>query len=418
MKARHSVLSILFATWIVSSVDRMAMSVALPYIATDFHLNALESGLLLSAFFAGYSISQIPGGMLADVFGVKRVATAAMLWWSIFTAITGVVGSFGHMLVARFVFGLGEGVFPACAFKTIAVWFPRRERATANAVMLASNPLGAALSPLIVVAIMAAWGWRTVFLVLLVPGLLIAFLFWRFVPDSPSASGRVTPQERNEIEGEDEPGETLAGRASFVDVLKEPSILKYFLVLFAFDIAFWGFTAWLPTYLVKARGFSMVQMGITASLPFFAGTVGSVLGGWISDRYFKHDRRIPIVATQLISALFLYLTFTAKSVVMMVICQTIAGFFLMTFFSTFWALPMNTVPKALMGMASGLINMAGQIAAFVSPLLLGVIVQATGGSFDLSFLLLIAALVLSSAIVMTIKGGDRSLLHDEVRDRA
>jgi MFS-type transporter involved in bile tolerance (Atg22 family) len=103
---------------------------------------------------------------------------------------------------------------------------------------------------------------------------------------------------------------------------------------------------------------------------------------------------------------------------MMVICQTIAGFFLMTFFSTFWALPMNTVPKALMGMASGLINMAGQIAAFVSPLLLGVIVQATGGSFDLSFLLLIAALVLSSAIVMTIKGDPRSLLHDEVRGRA
>lgn len=402
MKGRHTVLTILFVTWIVSSVDRMAMSVALPYISADYHLTPFQSGLLLSTFFAGYSLSQIPGGLLADRFGVRTVATTAMIWWSAFTALTGAATAFVQMGVIRFVFGLGEGIFPACAFKTIAVWFPQRERATANSIMLASNPLGVALSPLIVVAIMAAWGWRTVFFCLFVPGLLIALLFWKFVPNSPAESPLVSGEELREIEQEDAVAGIAPAKPKFIEVFKEPSIIQYFLVLFTFDIAFWGFTAWLPTYLVQARGFSMVEMGVTASVPFFAGTVGSVVGGWASDRFFRNRRRTAIILTELIAALFLYLTFTAKTVTMLVICQGIAGFFLLAFFATFWALPMNSVPKRMMGVASGLINMAGQLAAFVSPLMMGLIVEASGGSYDVALIFLVLALVLSAAIVLTI----------------
>lgn len=412
MKGRHTVLTILFITWIVSSVDRMAMSVALPYISADYHLTPFQSGLLLSTFFAGYSLSQIPGGLLADRFGVRVVATSAMVWWSAFTALTGAATAFVQMGVIRFVFGLGEGVFPACAFKTIAVWFPQRERATANSIMLASNPLGVALSPLIVVAIMATWGWRTVFFCLFVPGLLIAFLFWKFIPNTPAESALVSGEELREIEQEDAALGTPLAKPKFIEVFKEPSIIQYFLVLFTFDIAFWGFTAWLPTYLVKARGFSMVEMGVTASVPFFAGTVGSVVGGWASDRLFQNRRRTAIILTELIAALFLYLTFTAKTVTMLVICQGVAGFFLLAFFATFWALPMNSIPKRMMGVASGLINMAGQLAAFVSPLVMGLIVEASGGSYDVALIFLVLALVLSAAIVLTIPRS--KALHPEL----
>lgn len=402
MKARHTVLTILFVTWIVSSVDRMAMSVALPYISSEFLLTPIQSGLLLSTFFAGYSLSQIPGGLLADRFGVRKVATAAMIWWSAFTAVTGAAAAFMQMCIIRFVFGLGEGVFPACAFKTVAVWFPQRERATANAVMLASNPLGVALSPLIVVAIMAAWGWRSVFFCLFAPGLLIALLFWKFIPDQPSDSPFVSRDELRKIDEGDAVADDRISKPRLFEVLKEPSIIQYFLVLFTFDIAFWGFTAWLPTYLVKVRGFSMVQMGLTASVPFFAGTVGSVVGGWASDRFFRHNRRLAIILTELIAALFLFLTFRATTVTMLVIDQAVAGFFLLAFFATFWALPMNSIPKRAMGLASGFINMAGQLAAFVSPLVMGVIVEASGGSYDVALTFLVLALLSSAAIVLTI----------------
>lgn len=403
MKARHTVLSILFLTWIVSCVDRMAMSVAIPYISKEFHLSPSASGLVMSIFFGGYALTQIPGGILADRFGARRIATVAMLWWSAFTALTGAATGFVQMVVARFVFGLGEGIFPACAFKTIAVWFPKRERATANALMLASNPLGVALSPLAVVGIMSIWGWRAVFFCLFVPGLLIALLFWLFIPDRPSESARVSREELQEIEGSDQAAAAAdQGPVGILRVLREPHVPTYFLVLFTFDLAYGGFMTWLPTYLVQARGLSMTQMGVAASLPFFAGTVGSVLGGWASDRFFSNHRRLPIVATELMSALLLYLTFKADTLTAMIVCQTLAGFFLMAFFSVFWALPMNTIPKELMGVAGGLINMAGQIATFISPLILGYLVGAADGNFYHAFLLLIGALVVSSALVFTI----------------
>lgn len=146
----------------------------------------------------------------------------------------------------------------------------------------------------------------------------------------------------------------------------------------------------------------MAQMGVAASLPFFAGTVGCVLGGWASDKYFSNNRRIPVVAIQLMSALLLYLMFITNSTTVLVICQTLVGFCLAFVTSAFWALPMNTVPKALMGVISGVINMAGQIAAFITPISIGYLVKAAGGHFGLAFMLLIASAVASCAIVFTI----------------
>jgi len=402
-KARHTVLSVLFVSWIVSFMDRMVMSVAIPYIAVDFHLTPLAMGVVMSAFFASYSVSQIPGGLLADIFGVRKIGTIALLWWSGFTAITGAVGNLTQMIIARLLFGLGEGIYPACVFKSVAVWFPPKERATANGIRFAASPLGSALSPLVVVGIMSVWGWRAAFFSLFVPGVVISLLVWIFVRDNPSESNRVSPEELVEIEG----GGALAVRGpemtgKLARVFKEPVVLKCFAVLFFFDIAYWGFATWLPTYLVRARGFTMTQMGLAASLPFFAGAIACVLGGWTSDKFYRRNRRRPIVAAQLLSAFLLYMTFTATSTTMLLISQTLAGFCLNFFFTAFWALPMNTVPREVMGVASGFINMAGQIAAFISPIVIGYLVGIAGGNYELSFVFLIALLLVSCASVFTL----------------
>ena len=400
-KARHTVLAIIFFSWIVSFMDRIAMSVAIPYIAVDFDLSPLAMGVVMSAFFASYSISHIPGGLFADMFGVRKVATIGMVWWSAFTAITGVVANLTQMLTARFVFGLGEGVYPACSFKTVAVWFPKSERAMASSIMLAATSLGAAISPLLVGWIMSSWGWRAAFYSLSLPGALVALLFWIFIPNKPADSKRVSSDELKEIE-EDYAGQSSEEKIEYREIIRQPYILKYFFALFSFDIAYWGFTTWLPTYLVKARGFSMTEMGIVASLPFFAGVVGSLLGGWLSDKCFSENRKIPIISTQLLAALCLYLTFASKSEAMLIVWQTLAGFGLKFFFSTFWALPMNTVPRKLMGITSGFINMAAQIAAFISPLCVGYLVGISGGKFSLTFEFMIASIFVSCAIIFTL----------------
>jgi len=401
-KARYSILSILFVTSLISFMDKMVMSVAIPYISADFALTPWESGLVMGVFFAGYSISQVPGGFLADKFGVRKVATTALLWWSAFTGITGATTNVVQMALCRFVFGLGEGVFPACAFKAIAIWFPLRERATANAIKFAAGPLGAAFSPLVVVAIMSVWGWRDVFYILFVPGIAIALVFWIFVRDKPSDGKFVSAEELAEIEGQHDitvPDEA-SEKMSFAMVMREPNIMRYFLALFAFDIGYWGFTTWLPSYLVQARGFTMVEMGVAASLPYFAGTLGSFLGGFLSDKYFFQNRKALIIMAQLIAALLLYTMFKSTSTIVLVISQTAAGFFLNIFFTAFWAVPMNSISKNMMGVASGFINMAGQIAAFISPIFIGYLVSLSNGSFDLTFMFLIFCILASCVVIV------------------
>jgi sugar phosphate permease len=402
-QARHTVLAVLFVIQIISYMDRMVMSVAIPYIATDFHLNSVGMGVVMSAFFLSYSISQIPGGLLADKFGVRRVATIAMLWWSAFTAVTGAATNVTQMLIARFCFGLGEGIYPACSFKTIAVWFSKKERAAATAILLACGALGVALAPILGVKIVALWGWRTVFYSLFIPGVLAALLFWMLVPDKNNHNDLTSPDG---VGGIDDDGHTVAElspkKISFLKLLKEPNLLKCFFILLTFDLAYWGFSSWLPTYLVKARHFTPDQMGVAASLPPLAGAVGCLLGGWASEKLFSKNRKIPIIIAQLVTASMLYLMYTTKSVHTLLIVQTVAGFFLYLFFSAFWALPMNTVPKNVMGSASGVINMAGQIAAFISPLAVGSLIEFSGGEFQFTFIFFIVSILVSFGIVLTL----------------
>ena len=244
-KARHTVLSILGFTWIVTYFERTVMSVAMPYIAADYHLSPLNTGVLLGVFYAGYAIFQVPGGVLADLYGVRIVATISILWRAIFVALTAAAANLTQLLAVRMLFGLGDGLFPASAFKTIAVWFPRRERTRANALMLAVMPLGTALAPLAMIPIVSLWGWRAAFYFLLIPGAVTALLFWIFVTNKPAESSRVTADEVLEIE-ESSGAATRKKltRADLLDALKRPDILKYFLVVLAYDTAYWGYWSW------------------------------------------------------------------------------------------------------------------------------------------------------------------------------
>jgi sugar phosphate permease len=250
---------------------------------------------------------------------------------------------------------------------------------------------------------MSLWGWRSVFYSLFLPGLIVAALFWTFVPNRPSESKRASAEELAEMSADDAPDSLKGGgEVRLVALLKDRNIQKFFWAYFTFALAIWGFTAWLPTYLVKARGFSMVQMGVFSSLPFLAGTAGSILGGWVSDRIFSNNRRLPIVISGLASALFLSIMLSSDSVYLLAACQVLTGFFLLFFVTSFWALPMNAVPKEVMGAASGFINMAGQIAGFIAPLVLGYLVDETGGDYNLAFLFLVSSLLISSGIIWMI----------------
>jgi len=405
-KYRHLAVFVLFMVWIVSYMDRMVMATAIPYIAQEFSLSPMAMGVVLSSFFFGYAGFQVIGGILADKYGARRVIAGAVFWWSAFTAFTGMASSLGSMVWIRALFGAGEGVAPAATWKSCAIWSPAKVRGVTSGVMMCSNALGPALAPLFVAVVMASWGWRTVFYSLTIPGILLALWVWYGLPDNPADKKGISQAELDELK-EDKPMGDSAVTGSpmaFWEIVKQDAVWKSFFILFFNNIMSWGFSSWLPSYLVQARGVSLAQLGVVASLPFFAGTIGWVLGGWLSDHPFKHNRKIPLITSQWITAVLLYMSYTAQDIQSLTIWLTLTGFVFYVAVGVVFSLPVSAISKEITGRAMGIVNTGGQVAGFLSPLIIGFLVQMSGGGargFDTAFMFLIAAVLTSSVVALS-----------------
>jgi sugar phosphate permease len=404
-KLRYTVLALIWLGWMMSFLDRMVMSLALPFIGRDMHIDAALQGAIISTFFFGYALCQIPGGLLADRFGARKVMSFGIAWWSVFTTCTGLVGNYSAMLVLRALFGVGEGVFPGSSWKMIATYFPPKERATATAVQSTVNTLGPAAASLVAAAIIASFGWRTVFIFLGIPGLVIAVIMYFYFRDNPKDHPGMTAEELREIDSGKEDG-TEASRTdtTFKQFLRSPLLWQMVFIWFLFDITFWGFTSWLPSYLMKVRGFSILQTGVAGSLPFLVGAVGTLVGGYISDRINLNKNKWVYIPNALVAALFLYLTYTVASAEMAVVYQTISAFFMFLAMAAFWGLVMHSIPPHIMGACSGTVNFGGQVAGFISPFAMGYLIDRSGGSFDTAFIFLICSLVLSTLVAVSLRG--------------
>jgi len=173
------------------------------------------------------------------------------------------------------------------------------------------------------------------------------------------------------------------------------------IIWFLFDITFWGFVSWLPSYLMKIRGFSVIKTGMLGSLPFFVGTIGMLIGGYLSDR-FKGYRKWLFIPNTLIAAGFLYLTYSVTSAEWAVAFQCVSSLFMFLAFAAFWGLVIDAIPPEIMGASSGTVNFGGQLAGFVSPVLMGHLIDVNQGSFDMAFMLLIVAAVGASLVALTV----------------
>lgn len=400
-RVRYSVLSILWVSWLFSFLDRMVISVSLPFIGADFQLDAASQGIILSAFFGGYALFQIPGGMLADRFGSRRVMAFAIAWWSVFTSLTGMALSYPVLLVCRFVFGVGEGCFPGASWKTIATYFPSKERATATAIQSSVNTLGPAVASLVAAGVIAAFGWRAVFIGLGIPGIAVTLLILFYIKDNPLQHPGMTTEELNEL-NIDAQEASIKNKIQFKQFLQTKILWQMVFIWFLFDITFWGFVSWLPSYLMKIRGFSVIKTGILGSLPFFIGTIGMLAGGYLSDK-FKGYRKWLFIPNTLVAAGFLYLTYSVTSADWAVVFQCVSALFMFLAFAAFWGLVIDAIPPEIMGASSGTVNFGGQLAGFVSPILMGYLIDVNEGSFDMAFMLLIIAAVGSALLALTVE---------------
>jgi MFS family permease len=369
-------ITILFVAWIVDYVDRLVIATALPSIGKEFGLDHSEQGLLLTVFFISYALFQFPGGLMADKIGPKRTMVVAMVAWSVFTGLTGLAISFGMLLIIRVLFGVTEGIFPGAAMKAVTERTEPKTRMTANGIMLGSNPFGAALAPLIAAPVITAVGWKNSFLAVAAAGVLVAAVIWFALP-------RALP----ESVALDAAAPATAPRQFGTAELLRRGVLWRFTLLFAgYDLVAWGLTGWVPSYLQTVRHVSTTASGILASIPFFCATIGTVLGGLLYDRVFHGRHRLLIVPSCVVSGVFLLLMVLAPSTGMFIFYQSVSMLVLYLSFMPIFGLPLRLLPREVVGAASGLINMGGQIAGAIAPFVMGFL--ADQFSFDAAFLFL------------------------------
>lgn len=406
---RHVVLGLTVAAYLITYMDRVNIASAVPVIQKELGFSMVTVGWILSSFRWGYALFQIPGGWLGDRIGPRRALALIVTWWSIFTSATALAWSATSMAAFRFLFGMGEaGAFPI-ATRSLSRWILPGERGFAQGITHAGSRLGAALTPTLVVLLMAAYGWRAPFFVFGFVGLFWAALWYWYYRDTPQEHASVNDAERNLIVSAVGGARTAKTRSvPWRQILSSSTLWTLSAMYFCYAYCIAVYLDWFPKYLNEHRGFDLTDMGMYASLPLLAGTAGDLLGGWASDRWarrsgdLKRARRGVAVAGFLVAAAgILPATFTG-SPTGSVWYTCIAVFGLETTVGVSWAIPLD-IGGDYAGSVSAVMNTCGNIGGAISPALLAYLVRFYGWNvpFVVASALCVAAAVLFSGIDAT-----------------
>ncbi|MEK4171368.1 MFS transporter [Lysinibacillus sp. FSL L8-0312] len=388
-KSRNVILALLFLGWSLGNLDRYIMNYAVVSITGDLQLDASSTGIILSAFFLGYAIMQIPGGWLADKFGAKRILLMAVIMWSIFTGLTAIAWSLTAMIVIRFLFGIGEGGFQPASSKIIATIFPKEERGRAMSIMLTSGGIVSLIVPLLAAYLLGTIGWRMMFIIIGAIGAIIAFLYWKYIK---------LPQN----EAEDASTENSAHKVNFKELLKTPLMWNLIIAYFCIYAVNWGLVSWIPTYLQKNRGLDLMSIGWAQTIPAITTIIGVYGSGYIIDKLPKGMEKVLGSISCGVIGLLLYLMFTAKTVTLFIGYQTVVSIFIAFVITLLPVIVLKKLPSSITGSAMGIANTGGQLAGFVTPMAIGFMVDAFNGSFDAAFWMLIGFALICIVSLVTL----------------
>ena len=310
---RWWIISLIFLATLINYIDRLTISVLAPVITRDLGLSNTEFGGIITWFLLAYTISQSLSGKLYDRVGTKRGFVCSVVVWSIAAMAHAFARGLASLSALRFVLGLGEaGNWPGAA-KTVAEWFPIRERAFGMAIFNSGAAIGSVVAPPLIVWLSLTYGWQTTFLVTGVLG-FIWLVLWLVFYETPDRHKWLREDEHRLIrEGQVVEGAEGSLAAEPAAPLRWRELLRYrqvwaiVLARFLTDPIWWLYISWLPKYLADARGFSLVKIGLFAWVPYVAADAGSLSGGWLSgyliSRGWSVDRARKLVI--LIAALLM-----------------------------------------------------------------------------------------------------------------
>jgi len=398
-RARLLILGLITLGTLINYLDRTVMSVAAPFLARDLGLDYAVLGVAFSAFSWSYAAAQIPGGILLDRLGVRLTYFLSVTCWSICTASQGLATSLGTLVSARLALGAAEAPAYPCNSRVLGTWFPQEERARATGVYATGQYFGLAFLSPVLFWISSTLGWRTLFL--LVGGVGVLFgLIWYAAYRDPHASLQVNQAELDHIGAGGGLGDRTAPMhfswRNLGFLLSRRQVVGASIGQFASNCTLVFFLTWFPTYLATERHMGWVKVGFFAVLPFISATVGVISGGVLSDLLLRHTgsaniaRKLPIVCGLMLASAIVIANFLERD--SFVIAVMSLAFFGQGMCNLGWTLITDVAPKQLMGLTAGLFNLCANLAGIVTPLVVGLVVSATGSFvWALGFIGLVAA---------------------------
>lgn len=409
-RVRHTVLWLTVAAYMITYIDRVVISAAVPSIQEEFGFSIVTMGWILGAYQLSYALFQIPGGWLGDRFGPRRALPAIVAWWSAFTAATALTWSAASMIVCRFLFGMGEaGAFPI-ATRSLSRWMLPSERGFAQGITHAGSRLGGALTPIVVVFIIAHYGWRAPFYIFAVLGIVWAAIWYWFYRDSPNEHRSVNAAERELIANALGNSTTRSKIVPWRRILRSPQMWLLSAMYFCYGYDIGIFLTWFPKYLHAERQFDLQQMGIYASLPLLAGVAGDICGGWFSDLALKRSgnlkfaRRVVAIPGFMIAAITIPLACLADDPLVSVGYFALAVFAIELTVGVSWAVTLD-IGGVYAGSVSAVMNTFGNLGAAIAAAMTGYIVTASG--WTTAFLVLAGYSLLAAVLFTRIDASKR-----------
>ncbi len=385
-KKRYGILAMIFITVVINYLDRSNISIAAFAMSEELELSTVQMGYIFSAFAWTYAILQIPGGIMADKIKTRILYPVIMALWSIATLIQGAVNSFIALIGLRASIGIFEA--PSYPINNLVVtrWFPENERASAIAIYTSGQFLGLAFLTPVLTAIQSYLGWRGLFIVSGIIGIVWALVWYLFYRDPKNHKG-VNSLELDhiakgggliDIKPKKEKIEPIKG-SDLVEVFKHRKLWGIYIGQFCLGATVVFFLTWFPTYLVKYRGLDFLKSGFLASIPFLAAFAGILLSGFTSDWLVKKGysneiaRKGPIVTGMLLSTCIIGANYTDNT--FWIITFLAIAFFGNGLASIAWVFVSLMAPKKLIGLTGGTFNFIGGLAGVIVPIVIGYLVK-------------------------------------------
>lgn len=391
-RARHWVVVFAVSLAMIMYIQRVAISQAAGPISAELHLDKSQMGLVFGAFGLSYAIFELPMGLLGDRLGVRRVLAQIVLVWSLFTALTGAAWNLISLWVIRFLFGAGEaGCFPNLT-RMLSAWLPLKERIRAQALMWAFGRWGGALAPPLAYLVITMVGWRLGFVALAMLGLAWCAVFLAWFKNDPAEHKGVNRAELEMLESSRDLVLSEHGIAWY-RLLFQRDVFFLSLQYFCFSYTWYFYVTWLPTWLQQARGQSASVAAGYAVLPLLLGGVGSIVSGslplWIPRRWVAFAG---FLMTGILLAIMPHVANVSIAMALMAAAS----------FCSDLTMPISwnscvEIGKQYTATVAATMNMLGNFAGFVAPVLGGIILDRTGNDWDLVIYMMVGSAFISSA---------------------